>query len=728
MGQDNHQKVFTVDARAILTLGRDSIKDHTTALAELVKNSYDADATMVEVEIHTKSKPAFIRVADNGSGMTEDDVDKRWLRIGYSEKVTDKVSTRKRRKTGEKGIGRISADRLGSVLELRTKASDRPFALRVNWDDFNVKGKDISTIPIRVIEKPNLTLPVDEKRPEIDTGTELIIEGLRQDWMEDDIRNLHRELSMLVSPFRTMSDFTITLLNDITEAYNGKVESEVNENSLLTLAGSFDGEEKLTYTIQDRDAKGKPKPQVALWNELSQSKRPAKPRCGAVSVTLMFFPQKKANIRGGKFSLSEIKEYVRENYGVRIYRDEIWVKPYGNPEATEGDWLDLGGRVASNPAGPGRRDFRMGPKQLVGAVFVSRDNNEKLIDSASREGLVHGNAFYDLRRLVLGCVNLLEARYHQKFKEEKDKARKGVRPTEEVKELSRELTVLKRDLRHIAPMLSKVAEHNVSLALDKVNSVVEKIQETQKSISELQSQASIYRGLATIGIAASVFGHETQTSISNFVGATYNASRLLRKPSPDIIQALEQIESAKEYADQVSAWGAFALTRVQRDKRTRQKHPIHQLADDLIQEIKPAMTALNISVGKKLNPVEGRFFAMDLEAILLNLLTNAYFACQQKNRKRAICVLLHPKKEDGVEGFELVVSDTGPGVPKQFIERIWEPLFTGKTNEQGKQVGTGLGLAIVQSIVDELGGVRRVNTDPELKGARFTVWLPLYAR
>src|ERR687890_2363834 len=118
-------KAFTVDARAILTLGRESIKDHTTALVELVKNSYDADADKVEVEIYVGVPQPYIRVADNGGGMTERQVENNWLRIGYSEKKTQRVSKLKRRKTGEKGIGRLSADRLGSLLELRTKAAGK---------------------------------------------------------------------------------------------------------------------------------------------------------------------------------------------------------------------------------------------------------------------------------------------------------------------------------------------------------------------------------------------------------------------------------------------------------------------------------------------------------------------------------------------------------------------------------------------------------------------------
>lgn len=89
-----YKKNFTVDARTIIHLGRESIKDHTTALIELVKNSYDADASVVEVEIYQKETLNKIRIADNGIGMTECDIDNSWLRIGFSEKKLNKLSAK----------------------------------------------------------------------------------------------------------------------------------------------------------------------------------------------------------------------------------------------------------------------------------------------------------------------------------------------------------------------------------------------------------------------------------------------------------------------------------------------------------------------------------------------------------------------------------------------------------------------------------------------------------
>ena len=122
---------------------------------------------------------------------------------------------------------------------------------------------------------------------------------------------------------------------------------------------------------------------------------------------------------------------------------------------------------------------------------------------------------------------------------------------------------------------------------------------------------------------------------------------------------------------------------------------------------------------------------MDIESISINLLTNSYTACIQKPGKRIIDIKI--EKEDkkvtneSVRGFHFTFSDTGPGIAKEFIHRIFEPLFSTKTSatNKSKSVGTGLGLTIVKSIVDDLQGEIKVDHDPKLKGARLKIWLPL---
>jgi hypothetical protein len=725
-------KTFSIDARAILTLGRDSIKDHKTALLELVKNSYDADATKVEIEIICATSSQYIRVADNGCGMTEDEVDKYWLRIGYSEKRNNRFSNRQRRKTGEKGIGRISADRLGASLQLTTQAKNHNvFGLKVNWDDFNVEGKDLSTIPIKVLKNPNINIPSHNGTDE-HSGTELVIRELRQKWTQSNIEDFYTELSILTPPFKqTIRDFEIYLKTDVTKEFQGRIESPFYQTAEIELNAKWNGTD-IAYTITDRYSKENSKPQekridykklVQKTSESETRNLSSYPHLGPFSISLLFYPREARLLEGTEFRLSDLREFLDKNSGVKIYRDFVRVKPYGNPNEPEGDWLGLAERKTREPAGVSRPTWRVGANQLVGAVFVSRDANPHLIDSSAREGLIQDEEFNNLRSIVLGCLTLLEAYRHKEYTEREVQEEKPV-PAQAVESLRKELDVLRSDLKTVTKGLPRSLHKPVIRTLDQVISVTEKTKEVEKALEEMASEGRILRGLATIGIASAVFGHETKSSVSEFISATYTASRLLKGKQPNIESIIGELEKAIKYADHVRSWGAFALARIQRDKRRKRKVDISKVVMETIQDVDPIFKAASIRVIPRLDSITGRTFAMDVESILLNLLTNAYAACQQIRRPRTIEVSLTEKSHRGTKGFELAVGDSGTGVEEKFKTRIWDPLFTTKVDKEGRQVGTGLGLTIVRSIVDELGGEKEVGDDSKLKGARFTIWLP----
>lgn len=730
------KKSFSIDARAILTLGRDSIKDHTTALLELVKNSYDADAKMVEVEIFCHTPTKYIRIVDNGCGMNEKQVENNWLRIGYSEKRSSKFSDLKRRKTGEKGIGRISADRLGALLELKTKAkSEKPFGLKVNWDDFNIDGKDLNEVEIEVLETPQLKIP-NSPNEKSDKGTELIITELRQNWSKEDIENLYTELSILTPPFQKVKDFEIFIKTDVIDGYSRSVESLFLETAEIELQAAFDTKH-VYYSIKDRFSKNKDSvlKEKMSWKNLIQRTVGTEregvaetPKLGPVKLTFLFYPRESRILEGTKFRLSDLREFLDKNAGVKIYRDNIRVKPYGDPNEPEGDWLGLAERKTREPAGVSRPTYKIAANQLVGAVFVSRDNNPELVDSSSREGLIQGDALTELRQLAMGCLLLLESHRHIRFTEEENVREQKASPSEEVKLLNDALVLLKKDLKSVKEHVPRTTIRPIERTLDQIVEVSEKIKDAQPAIDELVSQARITRGLATIGIAAAVFAHETQSAISAFLSATNVTKSILEQKQASVTLAIAELNKAKKYAKQVAAWGAFALARIQQEKRMQAKPNIKNIVEKVATEIEPIFKAANIDVSLVLNSLEAQTFVMDIEAILLNLLTNAYTACQQTERERKIRIELHEVKNGNIEGFEIIVADSGPGVAERFKDQIWDPLFSTKVDRQGRMLGTGLGLSIVQSIVDDLKGKKKVDSDSKLKGARFTIWLPFKLR
>lgn len=736
---------FNVDAKTLIHLGRDSIKDHTTALLELVKNSYDADAINVDVDVFCKGKNDLIRVADNGFGMTKEELIEHWLRIGFSIKRKSKHSDLGRRKTGEKGIGRISTDRLGANLELITKTvSDGIVGLKVNWNEFDTEGKDVSEIDVEITYPESINVPLRDGSPS-PTGTEIRITNLRQSWTVNNIENLYYELSSLTPPFNEVKDFEINLQNDVAPAFSNKINSEFFKAAEIELEAVYDGKgSNILYTIKDRYNKKVTVETIQWQNLLTKLYKDNIPenvsddlRCGPISLKLLFFLREGASVQGTDFKLSELREFLDNNAGIKIYRDNIAVKPYGFPSSQFGyDWIGLADRKTQDPAGIGRgaETYKVTPNQLIGAAFISRDSNLELADSAAREGLVESEAFYDLRSFVLGSINMLETHrvniYHHTQRAKESKKSAASKEAEQIKldlfSVMEELESIKEEFDSKGGIVKRqVSFSPIEKSIERVNLISERV---GKTIDELLHWNRVLSGLATLGISSTVFGHETEGSIALFKKATNNARLLLSdKPNKEDIQtALSEIEKAIKHSMKVAAWGSYALTRIQREKRSKKSVNILRTFEAIVKELRPAFEAGSIKIEVKGELLTSKTYQMDIETILVNLLTNAFTACTQKKGLRKVSVVVGREDRGVQKGYSFNVSDTGPGIAKEFKNRIFEPLFSTKTISSGssKSVGTGLGLTIVKSIITDLDGEITVDMDPVLKGARFKIWLP----
>lgn len=729
MSTSSTRKHFSIDARAIIQLGRESIKHPTTALLELIKNGYDADAKMVEVDIREDS----IRIADNGFGMSRDEIESGWLRIGFSEKRTQKHSASNRRKTGEKGIGRLSADRLGAVLDLRSKedGSDAQ-RLLVNWDDFDVEGKNLTDIDVMLDAATTYSFADYNKKH----GTEIVIQNLRHVWLASDIEQAYSELVSLVSPFAESNDFKIKFSNYLLPDLDGIVESQYFDVAELSIDASYDeSANSVAYKITDRSKEPEATTEHTIpWQQLSHRTNAQEVdvdslRCGPARLQILFYPRTASNplLEQKGLSAKGLRQFLDKNIGIKIYRDDVSVKPYGYNNEMAGDWLQLARRKERDPAGLNRPTYKIASSQLIGAVSIGRDTNPSLYDGAAREGFVENDAFFDLRALAMSCVALLEKYRHEQAVAGEPKEKPAKPKIEQAEELKGDLSDLNSG---IGKLKEQAADPNTSpqqlqASIEEVGKIAERAAEKEEVILELLDKDRALSGLATVGIASAVFGHETQTAISLFKSNTHAAiSKLKRDKGPEVDKALLHLEEAVKFADQVDAWGAFGLMRIKRDKRTKRILNVNEVIKHIVEEIRHTISSLKIDLETELDVVQAKTFAMDVESVVLNLLSNALWACTQNNGARKIKIKLKAEDSEDSNGFEISVSDSGPGIDDTMVDEIWQPLFTTRKDKYGHEEGTGLGLSIIKSTVNELGGKCEVLSKSGLGGAEFKIWIP----
>ncbi|MHB1922584.1 MAG: ATP-binding protein, partial [Chitinophagaceae bacterium] len=194
MALDENEVRFSVDAGLINRLGKELVGRHETAVSELVKNAYDADALEVKLIFENAIQPGgTLYIKDNGLGMTRDQLINGFMRLSSSQKIHNPVSERyNRTRAGKKGIGRFATQRLGIKLTIITQTIDAVNAIKIiiQWDQFET-DKNLQSITNQIVIIPKTK----------DEGTDLIIEGLREGWSDVMIKRVFRYTADLLQPF-----------------------------------------------------------------------------------------------------------------------------------------------------------------------------------------------------------------------------------------------------------------------------------------------------------------------------------------------------------------------------------------------------------------------------------------------------------------------------------------------------------------------------------------------
>lgn len=438
---------FDINPAVVFRLGEELITDVVQALVELVKNSYDADATWVNISIdtHASNESSYrfadatgvILVEDNGHGMDQETIQDGWLTIANSSKLDVKaagqVTKLGRTPIGDKGLGRLGTQKLARNIEFFTRPSANPseeYYLAFSWTDFR------TTERLRQVRITSDRKTVESGR----SGTRLILSDLLEPevWRtEQSLLDLQRKLSSMLSPYQISSDFRVHLSVDGKAIDLAEIAQRIRETALLRYAFSFDGhiltisgQARLNYFqppgkedreyfrslcqedgglalfefLKEKSARNRP-PDFSLSKQKgwfvdfgTQRELEVIPdmrrACGQAVDPGPFHGEVDAvsldvaEYEGlGIGRQSEYRQLIRELAGIRVYRDGFGIR-------VGEDWLKLGRQWTGGSSYYGLR-----PGNVLGYVAISARDNPRLMETTSREGFQvtpHYENFYGL--------------------------------------------------------------------------------------------------------------------------------------------------------------------------------------------------------------------------------------------------------------------------------------------------------------------------------------------
>lgn len=453
---------FDISAAVVRQLGDELVSDEVTAIVELVKNAYDADATFAHVVVNTADAPTgeeskfskadgYVTVEDDGMGMSRADIERGWLMISLSAKRVMKAngSTTPKGRTplGDKGLGRLSTQKLGRNLELYTRKDGQADTLHVAfaWDAFT-DDKSLSEVPV------SIEMATNSARSK---GTLLVISGLRNSevWRGRAVEKLIADLSQIISPFAEARPFLVTLRIDGRPIDLGQVSAKVRGAAvgkfvinfvdgaldmngkfrLVKLRGNQDLDSYEHLLARDNgssffDYLNRRKapvnfklsddpnfflefdyrvPLSALGGaEKVPNNAPGQPPVDAnpgpfhaeIDEFLLRGDEVGAKL-GGLANTNEVREIVQLHAGIKVFRDGFAIKPYGlNGE----DWLRLSAQQTSASSYYGLR-----PQNVIGFVSISEAANGNLKEKTDREGFVTNPYSQNFRRLIIHAVDVI---------------------------------------------------------------------------------------------------------------------------------------------------------------------------------------------------------------------------------------------------------------------------------------------------------------------------------
>ncbi len=697
-----HKNTFVkwrFDVNTFRLLGRDLITDRATAVFELVKNAYDANATNVKVEffnVTSNSDDRKITISDNGIGMSFSDIENKWMVVGTANKRTNTVSAApfNRRMVGEKGIGRFAVDKLGEKLLIKTKQNGDSEWLNVNinWDEYEAKSKESQLTLFTDIEN-TFYYELGEAN---DHGTVLEISLVNEIWTKSDIDRLYKELTKIVSPFYPIYpsfDIVVTS-NEHPEFQNKVVKAEGVKFASHSAELDYDPKNKKQQILKFNTKTGK------IYTEEIQYKS-----FGPVRIKLFYFDEEAKRKYNRQF-----KDADARIDGVKIYRDGVVTTPFAEFEPNrdkQRDILGIDKRLW--------RDIfnRISTREVIGVVDISKDNNPDILDATNRQDFVDNIQYRELKEFIIDQLDI--------FSQVKiwERLRRRIKSTSALEKAGREVKFFTEALETISiqnPSLKPVLIDIKNQAIEVGEAITKGITEQQKERKEFTRKENIYISLMSLQDYAVRISHSVRTSL----GKIKRMAEFFKRHFPNsdydsyfkdyAVMIYDEMNTLNKVIDFMLS---YAGSNVDFEDFSVKKlieellfvHYFQTFIDEHIKPIVDINDDFIINANKK-------FF----QDIIQNLVSNSIKALQKTEEKIIKC---SGYIED--DTFVFFFSDNGYGINPGDEEKIFDIYYTTTADEGG----AGLGLFIVKTRIEALKGtIEVVESEFGSQGATFKITFP----
>lgn len=703
---------FTVASDLLRELGERLVGRHHVALGELIKNSYDADAETCVVRLADNQ----IIVEDDGHGMTPEDFEQLWMRIGSTHKVERRYSPDKERQlTGSKGVGRLAAQFLSNKIRIETTSKTRTnttLQVDIDWTAAQRAG-DLTSYEAEYRDDVAPVLYPGNKPH----GMRIWLDDLKHIWTAADAQNLGIEVWMLRSPLaylapsRAKDDFDIIMRasDEEIETSFDRILDEVLDSQKAHIAGRLENglsDPSAEITVTFVPGYGAPEGEVLSETiVLPVGQTTDEPALDRASFDIYIF-RAQGRQRAGIF-VRDLRDYLAKYGGVHVYDQSFRLPHYAGER--DHDWLSIGAdharRLSISELLPKKLQVdRMmldlpQTRRILGFVEISTSheaaratearpkNFKPLAINITRDRLEDNEAFQQLRNLVRWSLDYYASRYRARSLRQLEL----VRPTEP-------------SAAKLHRLQKVVNEHADSMARDSYEAISTEVADYVRAVgaesSYQEGAAALLGPLATAGMGALAITHEIQREIAE----VQNIAERLRELELD-----ENLPELGSLALRLSEWGTrtealqeIFLPLIAEEKRERIRSFV---ARDVVEETVHAMGPMLPGVEVEYREQEGDIrlpngTLAEWSALFQNLLANAWNAMLDSPSAALLVEIgVGPRKSCWIR-----MSDSGCGlaVAPEASEVLFDPFQRALdvSSERSSLMlgGRGLGLTIVRMI------------------------------